>query len=127
MNDMGPLVSSSLGIILVMGGLLFVAYRGGQLWRARRPADQILTHLSTLALTQQCSIAVVRTAYEELILGLTAQCVTVLTRTALTPTAAHSERPQRTSHCKRERRRITAKTRRILPQCQYAVLLKPPR
>lgn len=126
MNDIGHLAGPSLGLILILGGLVFVASRGSRLLRARQPAEQILTLQSTVALTPQCSVAVVRTAQEELILGLTAHNVTILTKTALTPPSARSDRGQvYGTQCRRGSRRITAKTRRLFSGCQYFTVAKP--
>jgi flagellar biogenesis protein FliO len=128
MSDIGQIAGTYVGMLLVIGGLAFVACRLGRLVRTRHNTESSLSHLTTLALSPQCSVAVVRTAQEELILGLTAQHVTMLSKTALTPAASppqHAQRP--VSLCKQKSRRILAKPRHLFPHCQYFALPKPPR
>jgi len=130
MTEVGQVASTYIGMILVIAGLAFVACRVGRLVRARQHADSILTHHSTLTLTPQCSVAVVRTTQEELILGLTAQQVTLLTRAPLTTLAASSGHPQASvdhSLCRQRIRKTASKPRRVFPQCQFFALPKPPR
>jgi flagellar biogenesis protein FliO len=126
MNDIGQFTNTSIGLLVVIGGFYAVARRIGSWLRARQPAEQLLTRHGTLALTPQCSIAVVRTTQEELVLGLTTHQVNLLTRTPLAPTAVPSPRTQRSvTHCKQKSRRIVNKPRRIFPQCHSFTLPKP--
>lgn len=128
MSDMGQIAGTYMGMLLVIGGLAFVAYRLGRIVRARHHTESSLSHLTTLTLSPQCSVAVVQTAQEELLLGLTTQHITLLTRTARTPTASHAEGTQQSiTLCKCKSRKISLKPRRVFPQCQYLALPKPPR
>ena len=125
MNDIGQFANASIGILIVMGGLYFAVSRMAGWLRMRQPTEQILTRHSTLVLTPQCSIAVVRTVQEELVLGLTAQHVSLLTKTPLAATAIPSPRTQHSvTLCKLKSRRITGKSRRIFSQCHSFTLSK---
>ncbi len=76
---MNEILSISI-LVAGMGGLAFAAHRFlpalKQKYRSRGP----LKHLGILALTPQCSVALVQTGEETLVLGLTPHAVTLLAK-----------------------------------------------
>lgn len=68
---------------LVLAGIVslaVIARRFLPLLGQKYQPESPLKHLSTLALTPQCSIALVRAGQETLVLGLTSHSVTLLTK-----------------------------------------------
>ncbi len=70
----------SLFIVFILG-LAYAARRFLPLLRDKYRSRGILRHHGTLALTSQCSVALVQAGRETLILGLTPNSVTLLGRT----------------------------------------------
>ncbi len=70
----------SLFLALILG-LAYAARRFLPLLREKCRSRGILRHHGTLALTSQCSVALVQAGQETLILGLTPNSVTLLGRT----------------------------------------------
>lgn len=74
MGVLGLLLISLLGVVAIVRR--FAPQLGQRFHRAGR-----LKHLGCLSLTPQCSVALVRIGREILVLGLTPQAVTLLTKT----------------------------------------------
>jgi flagellar biogenesis protein FliO len=69
---------------LLVGGLIvagIIALRVAPMLAQKGRSDRLLKHLGTLALTPQCSVALVRVGRETLVLGVTSQSVSLLART----------------------------------------------
>ncbi|HEY8360372.1 MAG TPA: flagellar biosynthetic protein FliO [Ramlibacter sp.] len=86
-SAVGAASAALLLAALAAGGLL--AWRRGpaglQQWRSRRSGAAALARVSSQALTPHASIHVVHWSDEELLLGCTAQQVTVIARRPLSP------------------------------------------
>ncbi len=65
-----------------LSGLGILARRFLPLFSRRSSDPSSLQHLGTLPLTPQCSVALVRIREETLVLGITAQSVTLLTKSS---------------------------------------------
>ena len=81
MAELTPFVGTGGILIIALLGVVLLTRYGMPIFRKRYQARGELRQLDVLALTPQCSVALVQTNQDMLVLGLTAQTVTLLNRT----------------------------------------------
>lgn len=128
MTETGQMASNLVVLLLFLGGLAFAVRRFAPLLKTQPRPGNPLTHISTLALTPQCSVAVVRAGDEDLVLGLTAQNITLLAKAApavpsqlpCTEASVDVFHPARL----RRLRKLATRPRRHISHCQLPLLSK---
>ena len=128
MTEIGQMTSNLVVILLVIGGVAFAARRFAPFLKTRHRPGNPLQHISTLALTPHCSIALVRAGQDDLLLGLTAQSLTLLTKTSPTsPSRLHYEEEPACSLPSGRVRRSRKRALRLRPYTSHCKLSSFPK
>jgi flagellar biosynthetic protein FliO len=80
MTELGSMISALALVIAAIFGIALLVRRFLPVFAQRSHGEGPLQRLGMLALTPQCSVALVRVGQETLVLGLTTHSVTLLTK-----------------------------------------------